>query len=254
MIQKEVESAAEEIVNVEEVNNNVIDSVDDTTHNLNDEHRKIVERLNEIMSEGKASDGIMFKKEDKKTLKVQIDRVNDAIKNFKSKNITETNYLIKDTSVQVAEQTGLKKRDYREKANLDGNVELKKLTQDVNLLTRDLKKEFGSKKKQNMKKLYEKYRVKEKGLKTAIEELKQMMLAKSAKVKRYEQRTEQFRQKRIIELDQKKIYWELNRNGIRSNEVPNAEECTTFWYDFWGVRKEHKRDAEWLKYLKRERE
>ena len=99
MVQKEVESAAEEIVNVEEVNNNVIDSVDDTTHNLNDEHRKIVERLNEIMSEGKTSDGIMFKKEDKKTLKVQIDRVNDAIKNFKSKNITETNYLIKDTSV-----------------------------------------------------------------------------------------------------------------------------------------------------------
>ena len=148
----------------------------------------------------------------------------------------------------------MKKRDYREKANLDGNAELKKLRQDVNLLTRDLKKEFGSKKKQNMKKLYEKYRVKKKGLKTAIEELKQMMLAKSAKVKRYEQRTEQFRQKRIIELDQKKIYWELNGNGIRSNEVPNAEECTTFWYDFWGVRKEHKRDAEWLKYLKRERE
>ena len=110
MVMKEVESAAEEIVNVEEVNNNVIDSVDDTTHNLNDEHRKIVERLNEIMSEGKTSDGIMFKKEGKKTLKVQIDRVNDAIKNFKSKNITGTNYLIKDTSVQVAEQTGLKKR------------------------------------------------------------------------------------------------------------------------------------------------
>ena len=34
----------------------------------------------------------------------------------------------------------------------------------------------------------------EKGLKTVIEELKQRMLAKSAKVKRYEQRIEQFRQ------------------------------------------------------------
>ena len=39
-----------------------------------------------------------------------------------------------------------------------------------------------------MKELYEKYRVKRKGLKTVIEELKQRMLAKSAKVKRYEQR------------------------------------------------------------------
>ena len=45
--------------------------------------------------------------------------------------------------------------------------------------------------KQKMKELYEKYRVKKKGLKTVIKELKQGMLAKSAKVKRYEQRIEQ---------------------------------------------------------------
>ena len=71
MVENEVESVAEEIVNIEEVNNNVIDSVDDTRHTLNDEHRKIVEQLNEIMLEGKTNDGIMFKKVDKKTLKVQ---------------------------------------------------------------------------------------------------------------------------------------------------------------------------------------
>ena len=68
MVENEVESVAEEIVNVQEVNNNVIEGVDDT--NLNDEHRKIVKRLNEIILEGKVSDGIMFKKVDKKTLKV----------------------------------------------------------------------------------------------------------------------------------------------------------------------------------------
>ena len=85
MVQNEVKSFAEEIGNVEKVNNNVIDSVDDTRHNVNDEHRKIVERLNEIMLEVNASDGIMFKKVEKKTLKVQTDRVNDAIKYFKAK-------------------------------------------------------------------------------------------------------------------------------------------------------------------------
>ena len=127
MVENEVESVAEEIANVEEVNNNVIDSVDDTRHNLNDEHRKIVERLNEIMLEGKTSDGIMFKKVDKKTLKVQTDRINYVIKYFKSKNITETNDLIKAASVWVAEQIGLKKTDYRKKINLDGNAELKEI-------------------------------------------------------------------------------------------------------------------------------
>ena len=61
--------------------------------------------------------------------------------------------------------------------------DLKKLRQDVNLLTRGLKGELGSKKKKEMKVLYKKYTVKKKGLKTVIEELKQRMLAKSAKVK-----------------------------------------------------------------------
>ena len=128
MVDDEAESVAEEIVNIEEVNNNVIDSVDDTGHNLNDEHQKIVERLIEILLEGKPSDGIMFKQIDKKTLKVQTDRVNDTIRYFKSKNITETNDLIKAASVSVEEQIGLKKRDYREKNEptiLDKTVETK---------------------------------------------------------------------------------------------------------------------------------
>ena len=38
MVENEVESVAEEIVYVEEVNNNVRDSVDDTRHTPNDEH------------------------------------------------------------------------------------------------------------------------------------------------------------------------------------------------------------------------
>ena len=125
MVQNEVESVAEEIVSVEELNNKVTNSVDDTRQNLNDEYQKIVERLNEIMLEAKTSDGIAFKKVDEKTLMVQTERVNDAIKYFKSKNITEMNDLIKATSAWVAEQIRLKKRDYIEKMNLDGKAELK---------------------------------------------------------------------------------------------------------------------------------
>ena len=71
-----------------------------------------------------------------KTLNIQTDRLNDAIKRFKSKIITETNYLIKAASVQVAEQIGLEKRDYRErneprlKRRIEGDI--KNLRQDVN--------------------------------------------------------------------------------------------------------------------------
>ena len=73
-------------------------------------------------------------------------------------------------------------------------------------------------------------------------------------MKRYEQRIEKFRPNRIFDLDQKKIHVELNRNRIRSSDAPNVEECTKFWGDIWGVTKEHNREAEWLRDLKRERE
>ena len=76
------------------------------------------------------------------------------------------------------------------------------------------------------------------------EEVKQWMLSKSAKVKRYKQRIEEFRQNRIFVLDQKKIYAELNRNEIRSNDVLNTEECPKFWSDFWGVRNKHNKEEE----------
>ena len=99
-------------------------------------------------------------------MKLQRDRVNEAIRHFKSKSITETNDLIKAARVWVAEQIGLKKKDYKKKneprwrCRIKGYI--KKLKQDVNLLTRDLKEELRSKKKQKLKELYEKYRVKKK--------------------------------------------------------------------------------------------
>ena len=55
------------------------------------------------MVKGRTSDNIMFKKVDKKVLKVQTDRLNEAIKHLKSKSITETNNLIRAASVWVTE-------------------------------------------------------------------------------------------------------------------------------------------------------
>ena len=72
-----------------------------------------------------------------------------------------------------------------------------------------------------------------------IEELKQRTLAKSLKVRRYEQRIEQFRQNRIFDFDGKKMCTEFNGGGVRSNDVPNAEESKRFGDDIWSVGKRH---------------
>ena len=85
-----------------------------------------------------------------------------------------------------------------------------------------------------------------------IEELKQRILAKSAEVRIYQQRIEQFRQSRIFNFDLKKMHTEFNGDGVRPNDAPNAEENEKFQGDICSVGKEHKRKGEWLKDIKNE--
>ena len=70
---------------------------------MSEQHQAIVKQLKKIMVKGRTSDDIMFKKVGKKILKVQTDRLNEAIKHLKSKSITETNNLIRAASVWVTE-------------------------------------------------------------------------------------------------------------------------------------------------------
>ncbi|XP_068704348.1 microfibrillar-associated protein 1A-like [Montipora foliosa] len=176
----------------EEERNDAEDSIGDTEGDMNEKHRMIVEQLKKIMREGRTCDGIMLKKIDKKVLKVQTDRVNEAIKYLKSKSITEKNNLIRAACVWVAEQVELKKAEHRKKnePRWKRRIErdIKRMKREVNVLERKSKGELGLKKKRKLSELNERYGVKSKGLKTVIEELKQRMLAKSAKIRRYEQR------------------------------------------------------------------
>ena len=62
-------------------------------------------------------------------------------------------------------------------------------------MTRDWKGELGSNKKQKMKELHEKYRVKKKGLKTVIEELKQRMVQRFERGREREREGERDRER-----------------------------------------------------------
>ena len=123
----------------------------------------------------------MFRKIDKKVLKVQTNRVNEAIKYLESKNIAETNKLVKATSVWVAERIGLKKTEHRKENQPRWKRRVER--EEVKFLEMKSKGELGLKKKRKLSELNGRYRMKRKGLKTVVEELKQRMLAKSAKVK-----------------------------------------------------------------------
>ena len=85
-----------------------------------------------------------------------------------------------------------------------------------------------------------------------MEELKQRVIAKKAKINRYDQRIKQFQQNRMFRTSQKQFYQQIN-GEVRQNDItPDAEESRLFWSDIWDNPKEHNQNAEWLENVKRE--
>ena len=137
-------------------------------------------------------DFISFKKVDMNTLNRTTAKVNKVIELIEGKSITQTNNLIKAAGVWVADQLGLKKyeggkkKDPWWKRRIEEDI--KQLKKDINILERVKEGQIGARKEGKAKLIEEKYGVKRKGLTTVIEELKQRILAKAAKLSRYEQR------------------------------------------------------------------
>ena len=89
--------------------------------------------------------------------------------------------------------------------------------------------------------------MKKKGINLVIEKLKQRLIAKKTKDKRYEQRISQFRQNKIFHANQKQVYKDLNREKQGDKIISNCEGSIKFWSDIWSIREEHNQHTEWLK-------
>ena len=117
--------------------------IDENGDEVSQENKQIVDRLKQIMLEGRTSDGIFFKKVNKRSLRAQTDKVNSVMKFVKTKNITETNKLINAASVWVADQMGLKKFEIcrRKEPWWKRRIEndIKNLKHDINILYRESK-------------------------------------------------------------------------------------------------------------------
>ena len=235
-----------DIVRTRERNEQIGDDSAETTNNvavnietLDEETQIIIAQLNKILAGDRNTDGISFKKVDMNTL----NRTTG-----KTKNITQTNNLIEAAGIWVADQLGLKKYEGRKKKDpwWKRHIEedIKQLKKNINILKRVKKGQIGEYKEGKGKLVEEKYGVKRKGLTTVIEELKERILAKAAKLSRYEQRIQQYRINRLFKVDQKKVYNEFNgKTGSSNGDIPNAEESRTFWSGIWTVEKEHNKEA-----------
>ena len=87
-----------------------------------------------------------------------------------------------------------------------------------------------------------------------IEELKQRLHAKTANLKRYEERVNQYKINRMFVQNQKRVYQQIDGVGNINNEKSNAEQSKQFWSSIWDNEKKHARNAEWLRELRAEKD
>ena len=73
-----------------------------------------------------------------------------------------------------------------------------------------------------------KYHVKKKGIETAIEELQQRIAALAARMERYTNRVKQYRQNKLFETNQRRLYHELNGENMSETVAPDAEQSKEF--------------------------
>ena len=221
---------------------------------LTAEERDILDQIRQFMGEGERCDGIALKRVERKRLRTATERANRVIKYIDTNDITETNSLIVATSVWIAKELGLKKHIKRvakqepwwKRRVEESIIELRK---HINIFQRQQKEEIRELGKYN--ELVKKHKVKEKGISKVMEELKQRLQVKAAKLKRYEQRIEQYRVNIMYQQDQKRVYQEMT--GKPGEKVmPDAEKSVRLWSGIWDNDIHQNSKAEWLDDVRKE--
>lgn len=190
---------------------------------------------------------------ERRRLREKIAEVNKIIHYLETKDITETNDLLLAIGRVVARRLGVKQNVRKPKAEPWWKRRIKcqisKLRKDLSRLER-----LKSGELQNTtvrEGLERRYYLKKKGVTVVIEELKQRILAKTAKVKRYQERVDQYRQNRMFRTNQKRLFEMLETDENDDTTIPDEEESKNFWSNIWDNPVNHNANAEWLKGLER---
>ena len=128
---------------------------------------------------------------------------------------------------------------------------IKELRKDLSQL--EASKDKGISNFRDWEKLERKYSIRVKRMNVVIEELKQIITAIAAKVRRYQGRVNSYRQNRLFENNQRQFYRELDEEEERcDDDQPVTEESKQFWGNIWSQSAAHKKDAKWLQDLRSE--
>ena len=222
-------------------------------HGRNEVNSKAIGEIINIMNEGNLNTPVNLKTVDRRALNELVNEIDNVLADIRTDNITDTNKLIHATAVYVAREFGFGERNkaYRMKEPWWKRriiESISKLRKDINILER--KKRGESIKNSKYNEISRKYNVTKKGITLVIEELKQRLQAKAFKLRRYEQRTQQYQIDRMFQYDQANVYQKLQCDNKREISKPSADESKKFWSEIWDNKIQHNNAAKWLEELR----
>ena len=212
----------------------------------NEEEKELLRKvLNEIRQNPEKIPNLRYN--NRKKVKAATMKVSKVIALIRTESITEANIVLRAAGNVVADMVGHKTRNSKENSTahwrgriLERQKALRKDSGQLNRMKRNKLQNDGPKSK-----LERKYRIEEKGIVVL------RLVAIGAKLERYDNRTEQYRQNRLFESNQKKLFDELDEVE-RETVVPDAEESTRFWSYIWDKPVKHKENPGWLRNLEEE--
>ena len=218
------------------------------------ETEAITEELTNLLANPSAIEVKPLRHVNRKKLTEITSLVNSCIASITTSSITETNTLMLAGAHIVRERLGEKISDgttEKRKAPLWKRRIEEKIVQvrkDISYLEEMRKGTIL--KQRTTDELHRRHPLlKKKGLPCIIEELKQRLRAKAAKIKRFNSRSERFHQNRLFGNNQRQFYRNLQSNPEEhAPSAPGADKdsCLNFWKNIWENTVDHNSEAEWL--------
>ena len=182
-------------------------------------------------------------------------KVNAVLEKIETNDITKTNDLMYAGALLVTDLVGAKrgkrgpKKEPWWKRRLENQIKI--LNNDLGRVNALIQQKVVKRKHKDT--LQTRYKIQQKGLGVVKEEIKQRIVAKSSKIKRYTSRITQYQQNRLFQNNQNRFYQELNGEGqLREEDVPDQREARSFWSEIWSKEVVHNKDAEWLEDFRQE--
>ena len=191
-----------------------------------------------------------------------LETANKAITEIKDKqthrlSLSEVNQLYYASALAISDTLGIKQKQRQKttRPKQDDPLWKKRLRNQIKNIRGEISslselKRGTEMRKKKRRKIKRRYQIRnERDISTATERLKQQLMAKAQRIRRYDKRQKFYHQNKTYTENTKKFYRDLGKKNIEVEQIPESGAVENFWANIWEKKKQHNDKAEWIKQI-----